>query len=189
MRLNTTEEIKEYEGKTLWLVKNNDLFEIKIHMSCIYDKNDKPRELTNDEFTWAYASQPIGLRLSSLFETAVFTDKDEAKTYMLECLSKIVISEDLADTTIDIYKGNFCSGMERINKELFDWTIDCEYMGMTCRNITLKNIYKQSIEKGFIKNKEMLTVFCTGSLRGTIYQCGNHGDGIWEIIGKTNGYA
>lgn len=190
MRLKTLEEVKAYISKgPLWLTyltQDNEsrIEKIRIERYCFHNS----KEQTEDEFGWVYSNQ-VGRGTSRLSEVGVFTDFNEAKAYLSELIGNIVVYDDPSGDVVDIYRGGFCYGMERIDKELFSWSVDGEYMGTLCRHITLNDIYNQAVKKGLIKESTMLIVFHTSSLHGTIYRCGNYGKGVWDKAGVTNGYV
>lgn len=102
--------------------------------------------------------------------------------------------DSVSSTTV--YKGGF-SDLEKINDEL-SWKEDeetAEYIGLSeMRYLSLNEIYNQVREiyghdyKGKIRTP-LITVIIDEPLRGTIYQCNNHSEGVWEKIGETRGYA
>lgn len=198
MKLDTLEEINTYMGndeyscvgKTkLWAVLpsygNNETSIHSIHIASGKSLRDFDPE-TNFAFEFVGS---FGMRIGNINEDAVFTELKDAQEYLQKLVNETAVSEDPSGDIVGIYKGSFVQGMEQLDKDSFDWTVDCEYMGTECRHITLNEIYRQAVEKGYIKGREMLTVFHTSPLSGAIYQCGNYDKGMWVEVGTTKGYA
>ena len=77
-------------------------------------------------------------------------------------------------TATYVYKGSF----RNLEKADLSWReVDEEEV------LTLKEIYEQ------LKGERMITVFVDSPMHGEIYQCGNYGDGLWDELGTTKGYA
>jgi hypothetical protein len=91
----------------------------------------------------------------------------------------------------DIGNLSICEGMHIVTiivggKVIDNDTLSWHKKGSEERHITLKEIYEQFSKQG---SEDVIYVMEEAPLRGMIYQCGNHEQGLWEEHGTTKGYA
>lgn len=95
-----------------------------------------------------------------------------------------------------VYLGGF-NDLRKINKEL-KWRLDedaAKALSMPeVKYLTLSEVYEQVKEmygKDILGKTRvpLITVIIDEPLKGTIYMCSNHEEGIWEKVGETKGYA
>ncbi len=97
-----------------------------------------------------------------------------------EELSRTVISDGAGVTGIKIIlKDRIINNGKLLWHETKDADIEEKHL-------TLKEIYWQLKAKGY---NGIIYVWEEDAIEGTIYVCGNHGEGLWEEHGTTRGYA
>ncbi len=135
------------------------------------------------------AKNKIGVSIPKVTLEKVFSeDKNQ--------LRDLEVCEFDSVSSTAVYLGGF-RDLQKIN-DLLNWRNDkdiARQIGMDeTKFLKLSDIYTQ-VRELFGRQRDdkvispIITVIVTDPLKGAIYQCNNHGEGIWEKVGKTNGYA
>lgn len=175
--------------------------EITISPSSIGKNYFLTRQEAIDKFLMTHDSLimevPVDVPLEELLSEE---DREKVKEKERTDFQDIVIYEFDSVDSATVYLGGF-SDLKKINDEL-DWHIDkeiSEVLGVKeYKYLSLKEVFEQvKIKYGktvnvFGKPKlsvPIITVIIDEPFKGTIYNCNNHEEGIWEKVGETKGYA
>lgn len=123
-------------------------------------------------------------------------EADKVSEFPRTNFQNIEICESDTVSSAAVYLGHL-TDLEKVNDKLI-WRNDkdvAEKLGIEeARFLSLNEIYEQ-VKKNFgkvffgILQTPLITVIVNDPLKGTIYQCNNHCEGIWEKLGETKGYA
>ena len=155
------------------------------------------REESLDDFLSSHRSLTTPIPIESSVEDFLCKeDAEEVVELPRTDFGELEICEFDTIVSSTVYRGGL-SDLIKINDEL-EWKYDEEAAEKLEINelkyLSLNNIYEQvkslygEIYKGKI-HTPLITVIIDEPLRGTIYQCNNHSEGVWEKIGDTRGYA